>query len=857
MEVQTRTVWRRMMKYRDPHNEVGKDEEEDDSVKCTERSPVAFELREIATPEGRCVSAVDLLSSHSGNAHFRLQLRSVAALLPPLLFLFGPRRIRDSEGSVRGQRLARANMVESDEVRVVRCGGSRIHYRKALFSVDSRFLLCAAGNRVQVLSTQSLECQHILEGHSSLVSGLVLNPANHLQLYSCSVDGIIKLWDFTDGLLMKTFHTRYKLLALYASAAHPGVLFGKIPMNNEEASGLFQLVALRLPKSSRQEEDIAELSCVLMDVSPSPGATCFSSRGEYIASVKDLRLLVYFFSSQKAFSFSLKATGKKEVNNVFTCVDCHPKEDCIATGHMDGKIRLWRNFNQKKTYTYCTMHWHHSAVSDLAFTPEGTNLLSGGVESVLVQWRYDEPQKRDYLPRLGGTIELVAVSPDGSLLCTSHSDNSGTVRAGLNFDPRSRALVMNGRPGHLQFYCLERDLQLYSLDIVQQEIIHECGLQQFEVAHVAFDAKGAWLATVEERTGKRSDVELCLKLWAYDESSQSFTLNTTVMTPHDDHVVALCFCPGSGTPMLVTAGSDGCFKAWVLGFDSDEEGPKPGWSCDFVGTYHGLGAATCCFSQDGSILAVAFEQIVTVWSPLSWELLATFCQPPGHIRELCFGRQSCARYLLGSTSANLLCCWDLLTCTLFVFKPSEPRPTYVHREVCHGQVLHAIFTLRDSVEDTCPWLSKSCLYLLTENLGAAPDEDVLATPFSMLLQRVGMVAQEECRTAHPQPPQSSVAVRELLQTPAHVLPAATFLCALFINSLLISRSHKDVSNMETDDSDGDREEEEEDDDTDVDMDPSEPQKVPTFTDGTLTLTKVQEKELRKVRKLDLSWLTGS
>ncbi|XP_039613836.1 WD repeat-containing protein 75 [Polypterus senegalus] len=821
-------------------------------------------------------------------------------------------------------------MVESDEVRVVRCGGSRIHYRKALFSVDSRFLLCAAGNRVQVLSTQSLECQHILEGHSSLVSGLVLNPANHLQLYSCSVDGIIKLWDFTDGLLMKTFHTRYKLLALYASAAHPGVLFGKIPMNNEEASGLFQLVALRLPKSSRQEEDIAELSCVLMDVSPSPGATCFSSRGEYIASVKDLRLLVYFFSSQKAFSFSLKATGKKEVNNVFTCVDCHPKEDCIATGHMDGKIRLWRNFNQKKTYTYCTMHWHHSAVSDLAFTPEGTNLLSGGVESVLVQWRYDEPQKRDYLPRLGGTIELVAVSPDGSLLCTSHSDNKltiihsslkvasvvqglirgGTVRAGLNFDPRSRALVMNGRPGHLQFYCLERDLQLYSLDIVQQEIIHECGLQQFEVAHVAFDAKGAWLATVEERTGKRSDVELCLKLWAYDESSQSFTLNTTVMTPHDDHVVALCFCPGSGTPMLVTAGSDGCFKAWVLGFDSDEEGPKPGWSCDFVGTYHGLGAATCCFSQDGSILAVAFEQIVTVWSPLSWELLATFCQPPGHIRELCFGRQSCARYLLGSTSANLLCCWDLLTCTLhwsaklnvvvlkgdpwseyvaafahaadvtdlFVFKPSEPRPTYVHREVCHGQVLHAIFTLRDSVEDTCPWLSKSCLYLLTENLellllctraeeerramscttlGAAPDEDVLATPFSMLLQRVGMVAQEECRTAHPQPPQSSVAVRELLQTPAHVLPAATFLCALFINSLLISRSHKDVSNMETDDSDGDREEEEEDDDTDVDMDPSEPQKVPTFTDGTLTLTKVQEKELRKVRKLDLSWLTGS
>lgn len=39
--------------------------------------------------------------------------------------------------------------------------------------------------------------------------------------------------------------------------------------------------------------------------------------------------------------FSLRATNKKGGNNVFTCVACHPQEDCIATGHADGKIRLW------------------------------------------------------------------------------------------------------------------------------------------------------------------------------------------------------------------------------------------------------------------------------------------------------------------------------------------------------------------------------------------------------------------------------------------------------------------------------------------------------------------------------------
>jgi WD40 repeat protein len=45
-----------------------------------------------------------------------------------------------------------------------------------------------------------------------------------------------------------------------------------------------------------------------------------------------------FFSPR----FTLSSSGnKKNAKNNFTCVACHPKEDCIASGHMDGKIRLW------------------------------------------------------------------------------------------------------------------------------------------------------------------------------------------------------------------------------------------------------------------------------------------------------------------------------------------------------------------------------------------------------------------------------------------------------------------------------------------------------------------------------------
>lgn len=46
------------------------------------------------------------------------------------------------------------------------------------------------------------------------------------------------------------------------------------------------------------------------------------------------------------------------------------------------------------------------------------------MESVLVQWRDCSDSKKEFLPRLGSAINHIAVSPDGTLLCTSHSDNS-------------------------------------------------------------------------------------------------------------------------------------------------------------------------------------------------------------------------------------------------------------------------------------------------------------------------------------------------------------------------------------------------------------------------------------------------
>uniref|UniRef100_A0AAX7UP54 WD repeat-containing protein 75 second beta-propeller domain-containing protein n=1 Tax=Astatotilapia calliptera TaxID=8154 RepID=A0AAX7UP54_ASTCA len=753
-------------------------------------------------------------------------------------------------------------MVEHGDIRVVHCGGSKINFRDPVITHDSRFLLCASGEAVKVFSTSTEECIHELRGHTGLVTGVLLRPSNHLQVYSSSLDGTLRLWDFTDGILIKVGQR-------------------------------FQLVAVHLPQSGDQMVEAQELSAVLSGVNPNPAAIAFG-RGVRTCRHKD---------------------NKKGGWNTFTCVACHPKDDCIATGHEDGKIRLWRNFNHKKEYTYSTLHWHHSTVSSLCFTPEGTNLLSGGVESVLVQWRYNQESERDFLPRLGGAITHITVSPDGSLFCTSHSDNKITIiqscvkvsaviqglvkgdsiRTDLMMDPRSKALVLNGKPGHLQFYSLQRDKLLYNLDIVQQEYIHESGLQQFEVVKAAFDASGSWLATVEERHQKAAELELNLKLWAFDEQTQSFVLNTTISAPHDAQITAMCFCQptDSQTTLLVSTSKDGHFKAWQLAAPAHTEGPS--WLCDFVSAYHGLVPECCSFSADGSLLAVVFQEVVTVWSPSTWELLTTLSQPPGAVSDLCFGRLSCSKYLLGTTASNLLC-WNLLTCSLewttsmdvrrlvadplsenmaafcyqsgstdlFVFKPSEPRPLFSHKAVCSGKVTQAVFAPREEMLESCEessqWLNRSQLYFLTQqmvnNISTSAEEkqneNVAMTPFYLLLGKHRQQQQE-----HQDSDSSLWAERTLLQTPAHVLPSTSYLCSMFVQSLLISVSDAREEKAHAEE-EMESEKEEEDSEEEMESSRSKPELAAAAAteSDTPALTKAQARELRRVRKLDHSWLAG-
>lgn len=62
-------------------------------------------------------------------------------------------------------------------------------------------------------------------GHDQVVTALALNPQNPLQLYSASLDGTIKLWDWLEGTLLRTVEFGQPIWDMCAHADFPEQVF--------------------------------------------------------------------------------------------------------------------------------------------------------------------------------------------------------------------------------------------------------------------------------------------------------------------------------------------------------------------------------------------------------------------------------------------------------------------------------------------------------------------------------------------------------------------------------------------------------------------------------------------------------
>ena len=108
-----------------------------------------------------------------------------------------------------------------------------------------------------------------------------------------------------------------------------------------------------------------------------------------------------------------------------TVLKFHPFKPTLSVGDRSGKITHIANYHleDEKQHIRSINHWHHLPVRCLTFMADGSYLLSGGEEAVMVIWQLETGHKQ-FLPRLGGSIASIRISPNHRFYCVGLDDNS-------------------------------------------------------------------------------------------------------------------------------------------------------------------------------------------------------------------------------------------------------------------------------------------------------------------------------------------------------------------------------------------------------------------------------------------------
>jgi len=296
--------------------------------------------------------------------------------------------------------------------------------RRIVFSHDRRMLAISTVNGIYILSSEALEQErHFHKGVS--VDALAISPDSSLLASSmCSdlesekcIRGRITLWQTRDGAMLWNIN---------AHTAH---------INDLAFSPNSTLLASASDdKSIRIWHLSGRLKQVLTGHTESVTAIGFSHTGDIIVSGSSDKTVRLWRVTDGVLLYTLEGHDFR-----ITDVALSPDDTLIASSSCGewyeepvlwweqhcarGEVRLWRVSDGTLAYV---LKGHEETVTSIAFSPDGTLLVSGGWDGTLYLWRVSDGTLLHVIRAHKGWITDIAFAPDGTVLASGSLD--GTVR---------------------------------------------------------------------------------------------------------------------------------------------------------------------------------------------------------------------------------------------------------------------------------------------------------------------------------------------------------------------------------------------------------------------------------------------
>ena len=242
-------------------------------------------------------------------------------------------------------------------------------------------------------------------GHTRDVISAHFSPDGK-HVVSASTDGIIRIWDTTNGLCVKTLERQYENFN-FAEYTPDGRFI--ITTSDNGRACLWDVETWNIVKTFLNER--LEYRKII--------SACLSPDGKYFAFVplSDKTIQVYGLSTDNYFYKELKTIS--DINSVAF----NPDGKNIVAATSSGKIEIW---DWGKGECVNTLDATSTSYNSVCYSPDGKSIVTASVDSLVRIWNVESGKCTKMLRGHNGPVLSASYSHDGKYVVSSSKD--GTVR---------------------------------------------------------------------------------------------------------------------------------------------------------------------------------------------------------------------------------------------------------------------------------------------------------------------------------------------------------------------------------------------------------------------------------------------